>query len=423
MRIIVVGGGVVALATAHRLAKAGCDVVVLEARTVGSAATHGNAAKIALAESGPVPAPGVILQGLKWMLKPDSPLYVQPSLAPSCVKFMVSMARHCNARDFRFGLETHLRLAEDANDLFDDYLADGIEFEMHKAGVLLAFETRGRYEAQCGSLPVFESFGMHAEHLDHDGVHEKEPALSHRTNYGLFFADNRQVEPDSLTRGLVKRCTELGVEIRENTRVETFRRTGDQVNGVVTGGGRHVDGDVLVLAAGVWSGPLSKQLGVPMPIRPGKGYSIDYSPAPIQLRTSLTLEDARVAVTPLNGTVGLAGTMEFGGFDESVNAVRVDAIRRAAAEAFTNWGDPSGEKTPWAGLRPMTPDGLPIIGKLGALRNAYIASGHGMLGLTLAPATAEIVTEMVTQNRTPMVANAISPNRFLTRRTAARASA
>ena len=367
MRIIVVGGGVVALATAHRLAKAGCDVVVLEARTLGSAATHGNAAKIALAESGPVPAPGVILQGLKWMLKPDSPLYVQPSLAPSCVKFMVSMARHCNARDFRFGLETHLRLAEDANDLFDDYLADGIEFEMHKAGVLLAFETRGRYEEQCGSLPVFESFGMHAEHLDHDGVHEKEPALSHRTNYGLFFADNRQVEPDSLTRGLVKRCTELGVEIHENTRVETFRRTGDQVNGVVTGGGRHVDGDVLVLAAGVWSGPLSKQLGVPMPIRPGKGYSIDYSPAPIQLRTSLTLEDARVAVTPLNGTVRLAGTMEFCGFDESVNAVRVDAIRRAAAEAFTNWGDPSGEKTPWAGLRPMTPDGLPIIGKLGAL--------------------------------------------------------
>ena len=99
---------------------------MLEARTVGSAATHGNAAKIAVAESGPVPAPGVILQGLKRMLKPDSPLYVRPSLAPSSVKFMMTMARHCTARDFRFGLETHLRLAEDANDLFDDYVSDGI---------------------------------------------------------------------------------------------------------------------------------------------------------------------------------------------------------------------------------------------------------------------------------------------------------
>jgi len=420
VRVVVVGGGVVALATAHRLAKAGCDVVVLEARTLGSAATHGNAAKIALAEAGPVPAPGVILQGLKWMLKPDSPLYVQPSLAPSFVKFMMTMARHCTARDFRFGLQTQLRLAENANDLFDDYFADGIEFEMHKAGVLLAFQTRGRYHEQCGSLPVFESFGMHAEHLDHDGVHEKEPALSHRSNHGLFFADDRQVEPDSLTRGLAKRCTELGVQFRENTRVETFRRTGDRVDGVITADRDYVDGDALVLAAGVWSGPLSRQLGVPMPVRPGKGYSIDYSPAPIELRTSLTLEDARVAVTPLNGTVRLAGTMEFGGFDESVNPVRVNAIRRAAAEAFTDWGEPSGEKTPWAGLRPMTPDGLPIIGKLGLLRNAYIASGHGMLGLTLAPATAEIVTEMVTRNRMPMVADAISPNRFLRRRTAAR---
>ena len=293
---------------------------------------------------------------------------------------------------------------------------------MHKAGVLLAFETRQRYQQHCGSLPVFESFGIHAEHLDHDGVHEKEPALSRRINHGLFFATDRQIEPDSLMRGLVKRCTELGVEIHENARVEKFLRTRDEVTGVITRADELFNGDALVLAAGVWSGPLSKQLGVPMPIRPGKGYSIDYSPAPIQLRTSLTLEDARVAVTPLNGMLRLAGTMEFGGFDESVNAARVDAIRRAAAEAFTNWGDPSGEKTPWAGMRPMTPDGLPIIGQLGGFRNAYIASGHGMLGLTLAPATAEIVTEMVTQNRMPMVANAIAPNRFLTRRTAARAS-
>ena len=125
-----------------------------------------------------------------------------------------------------------------------------------------------------------------------------------------------------------------------------------------------------------------------------------------------------MAVTPLNGMVRLAGTMEFGRFDESVNPVRVNAIRRAAADAFTNWGQPSVEKTPWAGLRPMTPDGLPIIGQLGPLRNTYIASGHGMLGLTLAPGTAEIVTEMVTQQRVPILATAISPNRFLTRRAA-----
>ncbi len=322
MRIVVVGGGVVALASAYRLAKAGCEVVVLEARTAGSAATHGNAAKIALAESGPVPAPGVILQGLRWMLKPDSPLYVKPSVAPDFIKFMLTMARHCNARDFRFGLETHLRLASDANDLLDEYTKDGIEFEMHKAGVLLAFETRERYEEHCGSLQIFEGFGMHPTHLDSDGVQETEPALNHRIKHGLFFADDRQLEPDSLTRALVKRCEELGVQIRENTKVGRFLRRGSTVTGVVTDTGEQIDGDALLLAAGVWSGPLSKELGAPMPIRPGKGYSVDYSPAPIKLNTSLTLEDARVAVTPLDGMIRLAGTMEFGGFEESVNQTR-----------------------------------------------------------------------------------------------------
>jgi D-amino-acid dehydrogenase len=417
MRVIIVGGGIVAVTAAHRLAKAGCDVVVLEARTVGSAATHGNAAKIAIAESGPVPAPGVLLQGLKWMLKPDSPLYVKPSVAPDFIKFMLSMARHCNARDFRFGLQTHLRLAEDANDLFDEYVADGIEFEMHTAGALLAFETWERYHEHCASLPVFNDFGIVPEHLDHDGVHEKEPALADRITHGLFFPSDRQIEPDSLTRGLVKRCESLGVQIVEHAGVERFLRSGDTITGVVTANGAQYDGDAVVLAAGVSSGPLSAKLGVPMPIRPGKGYSIDYSPAPVQLRTSLTLEDARVAVTPLDGMVRLAGTMEFGGFDESVNKVRVDAIRRAAAESFTDWGDPAGAAAPWAGMRPMTPDGLPIVGKLEPLGNAYIASGHGMLGLTLAPATAEIIAEMVVHQRMPMSAIPIAPDRFVKRRT------
>jgi D-amino-acid dehydrogenase len=419
MRVVVVGGGVVGLASAYRLANAGCEVVLLEARTAGSAATHGNAAKIAMAECGPVPAPGVILQGLRWMLKPDSPLYVKPSVAPGFVKFMLTMARHCTERDFRLGLQTHLRLAADANDLLDEYARDGVDFEMHTAGVLLAFESRERYEEHCQSLPVFEGFEMHPKHLDRDGVQATEPALSPRIRHGLFFADDRQVEPDSLSRGLVKRCEELGVQIRENTRIRDFHRRGATVTGVVTESGELVAGDALLLAAGVWSGPLSKKLGAPMPIRPGKGYSIDYRPAPIRLRTSLTLEDAHVAVTPLDGMLRLAGTMEFGGFDESVNPIRVAAIRRAAQQNLVGWDNPPGEAAPWAGLRPMTPDGRPVIGKFGNLHNAYIASGHGMLRLALAAGTAEVITDLITSGRDRLPAEAsaaVSPDRFLGRR-------
>ncbi|TDC95443.1 FAD-dependent oxidoreductase [Saccharopolyspora aridisoli] len=411
MRIIVVGAGVVGLASAYRLAKSGCEVVVVDAGAAGAAASHGNAAKIALAESAPVPAPGVILQSLRWMLKPDSPLYVRPSLAPDFVKFMLKMARHCNARDFRSGLQTHLRLAEGTMDLLDEWADDDIAFEMHRAGVLLAFETEERYREQLGALDVFERFGMVPQDL-HDGdVQAFEPALSERIRHGLFFPDDRQVEPDSLTRGLAKRCRELGVQIHEHTPLHDFVRRGDSVLGVRTTTGSF-RGDRVVLAAGVWTGELTKQLGVPLPIRPGKGYSVDYSPAPIQLRTSLTLEDARVAVTPLDGMIRLAGTMEFGGTDDAVSPRRVSAIKRAAAEAFPAWGGPPGEAKPWAGLRPMTPDGLPVIGRLHPLPEVFVASGHGMLGLTLAPATAELLTGAITADRFPAELEAVSPRRF-----------
>ncbi|MGC7100593.1 NAD(P)/FAD-dependent oxidoreductase [Amycolatopsis lurida] len=411
MRVIVVGGGVVGLASAYRLAASGADVVVVEAGAAGQAASHGNAAKIALAESAPVPAPGMVLQGLRWMLRPDSPLYVRPSLAPAHLRFLLRMARHCTRTDFRRGLEATLRLAENANELLDDWAHDGLAFESHQAGVLLAYESREHFDAQVDSLDIFEAFGMVPERLHDDAVRDKEPALSPLIRHGLFFPDDRQVEPDSLTGALAGRLRELGGEVREHTPVTDVLRQGDRVTGVRTRTGT-IEGDTILLTAGVWTGPLSRLLGAELPIRPGKGYSVDYTPSPISFKTSLTLEDARVAVTPLNGRVRLAGTMEFGGMDLGINQRRVEAIRRAAAQAFPDWGEPAGA-APWAGLRPMTPDGLPVIGKLPGLHNVFVAAGHGMLGLALAASTAEVVTDLVLRQRTPLVAEPFTPRRFI----------
>ncbi|WP_256840586.1 FAD-dependent oxidoreductase [Ornithinimicrobium faecis] len=415
MKVLVVGAGVVGLSSAYRLARAGCEVTVLDSHRAGGAASHGNAAKIAVSECGPVPAPGVLLQGIRWLLKRDSPLALRPSLSAGFVGFLIRMARHCNEADFRHGLELLLQLADDANDLFDDYVADGLRFEMHSAGVILAFETRERFEEHSQSLDVYEQFGHTPEVLHGTAVQEHEPALSEQITHGLRFPGDRQIEPDSLTSALLRRLQELGAEVREDTAVQTMvRSTAGEVTAVVTSPGERLEADALVLAAGVWTRELSKQLGVQLPIYPGKGYSLDYRPAPVALRHSLTLEDARVAVTPLNGMVRLAGTMELGGAGDRIASARVDGIRRAAHQAFVGWDDPQGEGTPWAGMRPLTPDGLPIIGRLNTAPNAYIASGHGMLGLTLAPATAELVTTMVT-GQEPVdhrLARNLSPERF-----------
>ncbi|MEY9260337.1 D-amino-acid dehydrogenase [Brevibacterium epidermidis] len=415
MKTVIVGGGVVGLTSALELAQRGHEVTVIEAARCGAGASHGNAAKIAIAESTPVPAPGVLLQGIRWMLKPDSPLSIRPSLAPDYLRFLLRMATHCNARDFEAGLDLHLRLGEDANDLFDEYQAQGIDFEMHDRGVLLAFETRERFDEHCVSLPAFEAAGHHPQILHDDDVREAEPALSDRIRHGLFFSADRQIEPDSLTQGLLKKLSDLGVVVRENTSIGRFVRSGDSVTAVVTSDAEVITTDALVISAGVPSGTLARHLGQSIPIYSGKGYSIDYSPAPIQLRTSLTLEDARVAVTPLNGMLRLAGTMEFGSTDDNVNEVRVDAIRRAAQEAFAGWGDGRGEMAPWAGSRPMTPDGLPVIGRLDSVKNAFINSGHSMLGLTLAPGSARLLAGLMTDGSSTLpdeLLARVSPNRF-----------
>lgn len=415
MRIVIVGGGVVGLASAYELATAGCEITVLEASTAGAGASHGNAAKIALAESTPVPAPGVLLQGIKWMLKPDSPLSIRPSIAPGYLKFLLRMAMHCNARDFDAGLDLHLRLGQDANDLFDDYQRQGIDFEMHDRGVLLAFETKERFGEHSASLAAFESAGHVPERLHGDAVQEAEPALSDRLRHGLFFPGDRQIEPDSLTRALVAKIRELGGIVREDVSVSSFVRSGDTVTAVVTDDAEVLRTDAVVIAAGVPTSGLTEKLGQKLPIYSGKGYSIDYTPAPVELKTSLTLEDARVAVTPLDGMLRLAGTMEFGSTDDGVNDVRVDAIRRSAKEAFHAWGEPKGEKAPWAGSRPMTPDGLPVIGALASAKNAFVNSGHAMLGLSLAPASAKVLTDIMLDRESRLDSAhlaQVSPNRF-----------
>ncbi len=393
MKIVVVGAGIIGLGCAYELVRDGHDVTIADADAAGAGASHGSAAKITMAEATPVPAPGMVLQGLKWMLKPDSPLYVRPSLSPQFLRFMFTMARACNEADFARSLRVHLEMASTCNDVLDEWADDGLAFEMHHKGVLLVFERRERFEHRVTLADAFRPFGLEPELLDADALHRREPCLSERARHAIFYPDDRQVEPASLTSALAKRLRELGAEVREHTRVLDFEHTGDRVSGVITDGGS-IACDQVVLAAGTWTSQLASRLGAVLPIIPGKGYSVDYFPSPVPLTTPLTFDEAHVAVTPLDGRLRLAGTMEFGGTDTKINARRVAAVKRAAEVGFRDWDPATPHAAPWAGLRPMTADGLPVVGRLQPDGNAVVASGHGMLGLTLAPSTAKTVRDL-----------------------------
>jgi D-amino-acid dehydrogenase len=413
MHVVVVGAGVIGLTTAYHLAREGAEVTLLDARSTGLGASAVNAGWFVPAEAMPVPGPKVVAQTLRWMLRPDSPVYIRPSLDPRFVSFMLRMWRRCNDRDQRAGFAAQLRLARDTAHVLDDYRADGMDFELHSAGLLMAFTGKENLDHHVHNLDLVRSSGADPQILLGDDVRVHEPLLTDAVHGGIFFPAERHLDPRALVVALHKRLVELGVRVVENVPVEAVevrsasgRRT---LTAVRTPAGRQ-PGDAFVLAAGAWTGALSALFGHRLPVRPGKGYSVDVDRLP--LRGATNLSDVKVAVTPFGDRLRLAGTMEFAGLDEDVNDVRVAAILRGPRTYLRGWRPPTGPVRAQSGMRPMTPDGLPVIGAFPGTANAFVSTGHGMLGVTLAPGSALALTDLVLHGTRRPELDPFDPARF-----------
>lgn len=410
--VTVVGGGVIGLCTAWELHKRGARVTVLEARGLGTGASWGNAGWIVPSLSAPVPAPGLVRASLKWMVKPDSPLYLRPRFDVQFARWLLGFWRACRPAAYRAGLEATAELNRRTMDLFDGLRADGVDFEMHRDGILFAYEALSEMEHDLEGVEQLRAIGYERpEQLVGDAVRECEPALSDGIAGGYLIGNERHVRPETLTAGLVARLTASAVELRANEPVTGLETARGRVTEVVTVDLR-LPTDAVVIAAGAWTPRVARMVGVHMPIEAGKGYSLDYSPPPTRVRRPLYLHEARVAVTPFAGMVRLAGTMELSGLNERVDFRRVGAIARAGARLLKDWPSDAGAATAWTGMRPLTPDGLPIIGLVPGFRNLAIASGHAMLGVTLAPATAVAVADLLTTGRLSATLQPFDPARF-----------
>lgn len=428
-RTVVIGAGVIGLACAYELRRRGDEVIVVDRVGPGAAASAGNTGWVCPSFSGPVPGPGLVGQSIRWMLSPDSPLYVKPRLDPGFLAWLWSFWRHCTTPAYHAGLDAVAGLNTRTMVLYDALAADGVRFEMHRQGVLFAFLGRAALEHVGADLERMQRYGYApARTLTASEARDLEPALSANVIGGILAGDERHVRPESLVAGLAERLSEMGVDMRSGTDVTGFRRRGaasaaspqaGTVAAVETSTGT-IGAERVVVAAGVWSSRLVRALGFHLPLEAGKGYSITLEEPAVRVARPLYLDEARVAVSNFDGALRLAGTMELSGLNADLDARRVEAIRRSADRYLAGWRGARGEQA-WVGMRPLTPDGLPVIGAVPGAGNVYLATGHGMLGVTLAPATAAALADLMTAGQGGAAPSPFDPGRFLRRPTAGRA--
>lgn len=393
-RVIVVGAGVIGLWTAFELRRRGMDVVVVDQGQLGAGSSYGNAGWVIPARTLPMPAPGLHWEGLKMMVQPDSPLYIKPSALPRLTGWLTQFLKYCNPEAYRRGCEAMASLSIQAHPGYDRLVEDGLEFEMHEEGLLSVYVDEAAMEIGYRDHLTMDELGLGAPiRLDAREAREMEPELGPEVVGGVFIKEARHIDPGTLLRALAHRLQQDGVELRMATQVTGFQRERERVTGVKTND-ETLTGDDVVIASGAWAGRLVKSLGYSLPLQAAKGYSLQFTAPNPKLSASVFLGDAKIACTPLDGGTRYAGTIEFSGINTNMERSRIESLHKKIPQYLPGY-DGTAYASEWVGMRPVTPDGLPVIGLVPGYTNTYIASGHSTAGLPLAPATAERIAALI----------------------------
>ncbi len=393
--VVVVGGGILGLSCAWFLRRAGADVIVLEmGATTGGGASRGNAGAICPSLSEPLAAPGMFRSVLDDLRRRDAALHVHPSYMPQMAGFLKRFARSGTAAAYRRGVHALAQLGRGVPHAYDLLAEDGIGTHAYRGGYLVAHRSRDAAVEERARIFDMAALGVCARPeplLEVAALHATEPLLGDAAVAGFVIPGERWIDPSLLLDDLTTAVRDAGVDLRTAAGVTSIHDLGDAVE-VDTARGR-VDGAVVVVAAGVWSRDLVAPLGVKLPMHAGKGYSFAVHPARMPERV-LHLPDAHVMATPFGDRLRIAGTMEFDGTTERFNPERIAAIVDGLAPMLRDV-DLHDRTQEWVGPRPMTPDGLPVLGAIAGHPRVVLATGHNMLGITLGPVTGATIAKLL----------------------------
>ncbi|HET6945917.1 MAG TPA: FAD-dependent oxidoreductase [Gaiellaceae bacterium] len=413
MKAVVVGGGVVGMACAFALLDVADSVEVLEADGVGGGASAGNTGWVCPSLSMPLAAPGVVTLGVRKALDPRGALVIRPSLDPGRIGWLWRFARSCRTSVYRRGVAALFELSPRTLDELDRMRDTGVQFEEHRAGVLVVARDRDGLQWFVKAFDELVPLGFtgELEHMDGDEARRQEPALGPAVGCATRTSIDRHVLPESLVAGLAANVRSRGATIREDTPVHALRRVGEQwaIDGDA---GEIARADVVVLANALGTAQLVRPLGLRLPLVGAKGYSVTL-PLPTGLPAMpLYLCEPKIGTSPYADRLRIAGFFELGARDGAPSPLRTRQLVEETQPYLSERIIPDREvPTGWAGFRPATPDSLPLLGPVPGAPGVIVATGHGMLGVTLAPATGVAVAALARGERPPWL-EPFDPARF-----------
>ena len=412
-KISIIGGGINGLFSAHYLQKRGHEVTIIEQGDLSDSCSHGNAGMIVPSHIIPLAAPGMIAKGLKWMLSSTSPFYIRPRMSGSLVKWGWLFYKNSTEANVQKSIPILRDISLLSKTLYQDFQKENyFDFGWHERGLMMLYQTPAMAHEEAEGAAIANKAGIEAHVLSEKDVQNLEPNTKVNAIGGVFYPGDAHLSPNLLVSNLKKYLHNQGVQFSYKTEVKGFDVQNQRVTGVLTENEK-LEFDEVVIAVGAWSGVLSEKLGISLPLQGGKGYSMMFEGLGEKVNIPAIMLEARATATPMGDTLRCAGTMEIAGIDLTVNMNRVKGIVNGVNSFYPELKVELPQKEAvWSGLRPCSPDGLPYIGRLTNFKNVTMATGHGMMGVSLGPATGKLVSEIIGREKISVDIKALKPNRY-----------
>ena len=412
--IVIIGGGVIGLAVAYYAQQRGHRVTVLERGAAGhDSCSLGNAGMIVPSHFTPLAAPGMVALGLKWMWNPESPFYVQPRLDGDLLAWGLKFGRAATPAHVRAAAPLIRDLSYASRACFEELAAQpGFDFGLEKRGLLMLCQTQHALDEEAQTAAKARALNIPAEVLDAKATAALEPGVRMDIAGAVLFPQDCHLTPQRFLADLQRAVIGAGGEVVFDSEVTGWRCESRKIVAARTARGE-IAGDEFVLCGGAWSAELARELRLAVPMQAGKGYSRTL-PHPRQLpKLCAIFTEARVAVTPMNGTLRFGGTMEIAGLNERINPRRVAGIIKSVPRYYPDFSpDDFASIRPWSGLRPCSPDGLPYLGRTRAYENLCLATGHAMMGLSLGPITGQFIASILSGEKPALDLELLDPDRY-----------